>query len=30
MPCESALDAGEAVVHFLVPAANWYEDLGFT
>jgi hypothetical protein len=27
---EGALDAAEAVVHFLVPAANWYEDLGFT
>jgi hypothetical protein len=27
---EGALDAAEAVVHFLVPAADWYEDLGFT
>jgi hypothetical protein len=27
---EGALDAAEAVVHFLVPAANWYEDLGFS
>jgi hypothetical protein len=22
--------AGEAVVHFLVPARRWYEDIGFT
>ncbi|HET6865835.1 MAG TPA: organomercurial lyase [Solirubrobacteraceae bacterium] len=27
---EGTLDPAEAVVHFLVPAANWYEDLGFT
>lgn len=27
---EGALDPAEAVVHFLIPAANWYEDLGFT
>ena len=27
---EGALNPAEAVVHFLVPAANWYEDLGFT
>ena len=26
---EGALDPAEAVVHFLVPAANWYADLGF-
>ena len=25
-----ALARAEAVVHFLVPAARWYEDLGFT
>lgn len=25
-----AMDPAEAVVHFLVPAARWYEDLGFT
>ncbi len=24
------LDPAEAVVHFLIPAARWYEDLGFT
>lgn len=27
---EGALDPAEAVVHFLVPAAKWYEDLSFT
>ena len=27
---EGALDPAEAVVHFLVPAANWYENLSFT
>lgn len=27
---EAAIDATDAVVHFLVPAAHWYEDLGFT
>jgi hypothetical protein len=27
---EGALATAEAVVHFLVPAARWYEDLGFT
>jgi Alkylmercury lyase len=27
---EGALDPAEAVVHFLVPAANWHEDLGYT
>jgi hypothetical protein len=27
---EGVPDPAEAVVHFLVPAANWYEDLGFT
>jgi hypothetical protein len=25
-----AIEAAEAVVHFLVPAARWYENLGFT
>jgi hypothetical protein len=25
-----APDPADAVVHFLVPAAHWYEDLGFT
>jgi hypothetical protein len=25
-----ALASAEAVVHFLVPAARWYEDLGFS
>jgi alkylmercury lyase-like protein len=27
---QGALDPAEAVVHFLVPAARWYDDLGFT
>jgi hypothetical protein len=27
---DGALDPAEAIVHFLVPAANWYEDLAFT
>jgi hypothetical protein len=25
-----AIEPTDAVVHFLVPAAHWYEDLGFT
>jgi hypothetical protein len=27
---QGALARAEAVVHFLVPAARWYDDLGFT
>jgi hypothetical protein len=27
---EGALEPAEAVVHFLVPAANWYDELSFT
>jgi hypothetical protein len=27
---QGALASAEAVVHFLVPAARWYDDLGYT
>jgi Alkylmercury lyase len=27
---QGAVEPAEAVVHFLLPAARWYEDLGFT
>jgi hypothetical protein len=29
-PLELGLDSGDAVAHFLVPAAHWWDDIGHT